>query len=152
MQQTLLAPSGPARTCRGQLRRFGFNEIHRPYQTLQTAAWHSGPRENMHADGVWYTCTTIPRPSPSLGSPVWNLSYLHLWPPIAQFRISLMALLGGGRGGGGGGGGGSPCVLAPPSLAPEEQTLWDRSTCEGGMCRMHENVYCMLGKSFIVKV
>jgi len=29
--------------------------------------------------------------------------------------------------------GGSPCVFAPPSLAHEEQTLWER-TCEHGTC------------------
>jgi len=28
----------------------------------------------------------------------------------------------------------SPCVLVPPSLAPEEQMLWESSTCKGGMC------------------
>ena len=27
----------------------------------------------------------------------------------------------------------SPCVLAPPSLAAEEQMLWERSTYESGM-------------------
>jgi len=46
--------------------------------------------------------------------------------------------------------GGSPHVLVPSSLAPEEQTLWERSTCERGMCWMYTNVYCW-GKNFGLK-
>jgi len=34
----------------------------------------------------------------------------------------------------------SPCVLVPASLAPEEWTLWESSTCEGGICWMYTNV------------
>ena len=29
---------------------------------------------------------------------------------------------------------GSLCALVPPSLAPEEQTLWERNNCKCGMC------------------
>jgi len=46
--------------------------------------------------------------------------------------------------------GGSPHVLVPSSLAQEEQTLWERSTCERGMCWMYTNVYCW-GKNFGLK-
>ena len=30
----------------------------------------------------------------------------------------------------------SPCVQDPPSLAAEEQTLWERSTYEGGVSKV----------------
>ena len=39
---------------------------------------------------------------------------------------------------------GSPHVLVPASLAPEEGMLWERSTCNSGMCWMHINVYLRL--------
>jgi len=41
---------------------------------------------------------------------------------------------------------GSPLVLVPPSLFPEEQTLW---ACEHGMCWMYTK-YCW-GKDFGLK-
>jgi len=39
-------------------------------------------------------------------------------------------------------GGGFLCALVPPSLAPEEQTLWEWNTCKHGMCWMYTNTYC----------
>ena len=44
----------------------------------------------------------------------------------------------------------SPCVRAPPSLAPDERMLWERSTYEGGVRWMHENVSSW-GKNSVVK-
>ena len=45
--------------------------------------------------------------------------------------------------------GGSPyCVRAPPSLATEEQMLWERSTYEGGECM---KMCCLGEKNSVVK-
>ena len=39
---------------------------------------------------------------------------------------------------------GSLCAFVPPSLATEEQTLWERNTYKHGLCNVHKCV--LLGK------
>ena len=83
---------------------FGFNEIHRPLQWPQTGTWYSGLQENMHTPMV---CDVpLLTSSPSL-----RISQISTLIPIS--RVVMNIINGIARGG-------SPCVLVPPSLAPEE--------------------------------
>ena len=62
-----------------------------------------------------------------------NPADIQLWPPISGL-VGIMNIINGiARGV-------SPCVRAPPSLAPEERMLWERSTYESGVRWMYENV------------
>ena len=53
-------------------------------------------------------------------------SDLQFDPQLLGFWVAMNIINGIARGG-------SSCALVPPSLATEERTLWERSTCERGM-------------------
>ena len=65
-----------------------------------------------------------------------------LWPSVTWLQVVMNIISDIARRG-------SPCVLAPPSLAPEEWTLWERNTYECGMCSMHINAYCRRKKPVV---
>ena len=119
----------------------GFNDIHRPLQWPWIDIWLLGLQENMCTDCVW--CPTAQIQSKLRGGPARESVQCPLLPQLLCSWVVMNIINGIASEG-------SPCVLVPPSLDPEEKTLWERNTCEQSMWWTYTNVYCW-GKNLGLK-